>query len=234
LPFLALWGRKYLPISHPIATFFVNCAAGTLPAVSNVDPRFLGEESGTSGDDHPHADIRNGEVFLDQVYTAVTASPAWSSTLLVFNFDEWGGFFDHVPPPAAPIPPATLAAGDTDGRRGFRVPALIIAPWARRGAVAHKLFDHTSVLSMIEWRWGLPPLTIRDKTAHNLASALDFEHPLVTAPQFNVPPGPFGGACPVGAPGATSNAATSNAATSNSNEEWTAIQTLARQYGWPV
>jgi phospholipase C len=229
LPFLALWGRKYLPISRPITTFFANCAAGTLPAVSYVDPHFVGEDSGTSGDDHPHADIRNGEAFLNQVYTAVTASPAWNSTVLVFSFDEWGGFYDHVAPPAAPIPPATQAAGDMDGRRGFRVPALIIAPWARRGAVEHKLFDHTSVLSMIEWRWGLPSLTIRDKTAHNLASALDFEQPIVTAPQFNVPPGPFGGACPVGPLGATSKSATSN-----SDDEWTAIQTLARQYGWPV
>jgi phospholipase C len=188
-----------------------------------------------TGDNGFHADIRNGEVFLNQVYAAVTASPVWSSTMLVFNFDAWGGFFDHVPPPAAPIPPTTGAAGDTDGRRGFRVPALIIAPWARRGAVAHKLFDHTSVLSMVEWRWGLPWLTIRDKTAHNLASALDFEHPLVTAPQFNMPPGPFGGACPVGLLGATStSSATATSTTANANEEWNAIQTLARQYGWPV
>jgi phospholipase C len=224
VPFLALWGAKYLPISYPIATFFADCAAGTLPAVSYVDPRFIDENSGTSGDDHPHADIRNGEAFLNRMYTAVMQSPAWSSTVFIVNFDEWGGFFDHVPPSTAPIPPATQAAGDTDGRRGFRVPALIIAPWSRRGAVSSALFDHTSVLRLIEWRWGLPALTIRDATANNLASALDFRHPSATAPRFDVPVGPFGGACPLGSPGATST----------TDEEWTALQAVARQSGWPV
>ena len=64
-----------------------------------MDPRFLGEEQGTSGDDHPHADIRGGEAFLNQIYHAVTTSPAWTNTVLVINYDEWGGFFDHVAPP---------------------------------------------------------------------------------------------------------------------------------------
>src|SRR5438105_5167946 len=124
VPFLALWGVKYLPISRPVAAFLADCAAGTLPQVSFVDPRFLAEGSGTSGDDHPHADIRNGEAFLNQVYTAVTTSPTWAQTVLVINYDEWGGFFEHVPPPAAPIPPADQTAGNADGLRGFRVPAL--------------------------------------------------------------------------------------------------------------
>src|SRR5581483_6489305 len=99
VPFLALWGTKYLPISRPLAAFLADAQAGTLPAVAFVDPRFIEESSGTSGDDHPHADIRNGEAFLNLVYAAVTRGPAWDHTVLVINFDEWGGFFDHVPPP---------------------------------------------------------------------------------------------------------------------------------------
>ncbi|HET7078576.1 MAG TPA: alkaline phosphatase family protein, partial [Chloroflexia bacterium] len=99
LPVLALWGFRYLGISHSFANFIAACAAGTLPQVSFVDPSLFAGDQGN--DDHPHADIRNGEAFLDRVYRAVTSSPAWPNTLLIINFDEWGGFFDHVAPPAA-------------------------------------------------------------------------------------------------------------------------------------
>jgi phospholipase C len=182
LPFIALWGSKHLNISKPYATFLRDCKAGTLPAVSFVDPRFAGEGAGTSGDDHPLADIRVGERFLADVYEAVTASPAWSKTVLVINFDEWGGFFDHVPPGTAPdVNPANT-------RRGFRVPALVISPLARRGHVAHGVYEHTSVLKMIEWRWGLEPLTVRDAAARNLAEVLDFQSkPNLSAPRWTVP-----------------------------------------------
>ena len=194
LPILAFWGATYASISRPISEFFDDCAAGTLPHVSYVDPRFLGENEGLSADDHPHADIRNGEFFLNTIYEAVTSSPNWPNTVLVINYDEWGGFFDHVPPQVAPIPRSDAALG-SDGRRGFRVPALVISPWSQRGAVPHQLLDHTSVLKMIEWRWNLRPLTIRDASANNLAEVLDFENPSLTAPSFTVPSGPFGSLC---------------------------------------
>ncbi|HEX9039482.1 MAG TPA: alkaline phosphatase family protein, partial [Trebonia sp.] len=101
VPFLALYGTKYLPISRTWPQFLTDAAAGTLPAVSFLDPRFQDEDSGTSADDHPHADIRAGQYFLSQVYRAVTTSPQWPRTALVINYDEWGGFFDHVPPATA-------------------------------------------------------------------------------------------------------------------------------------
>jgi phospholipase C len=195
IPMVALWGFKYLPITRPISSFFDDCTNGTLPSVAYVDPKFFNETLGTSEDDHPHADIRNGQAFLSRVYNAVIASPNWSNTVLVINYDEWGGFFDHVPPTAAPIPPADLAAGNTDGLRGFRVPCVIVSPWAKRGAVAHQEFDHTSVLKMIEWRWNLAPLTVRDQTATNLAEALDFTQTNYTAASIVVPQGPFGEIC---------------------------------------
>ena len=185
-PFLGLWGAKYVPIARPYRAFLLACATGRLPHVSYVDPRFVEELTGTTSDDHPHADIRNGEAFLNEVYTAVTNGPAWPRTLLVINFDEWGGFFEHVPPETAAIPPASAAAGDTDGLRGFRVPCLLVSPLARRRFVAGTLFDHTSVLRFIEWRWDLEPLTIRDATANNLADALDFAAPRARAPQYAV------------------------------------------------
>jgi hypothetical protein len=116
-------------------------------------------------------------VFLNAIYRAVTTSPVWSRTVLVFNFDEWGGFFEHVPPPTAPIPPADKLAGNTDGLLGFRVPCLLVSPFAPRERVSHVVCDHTSILRMIEWRWNLPPLTVPDATANNLATALDFRAP---------------------------------------------------------
>ncbi len=183
VPFTALWGTKYLPISEPFPAFLAAAAAGQLPQVSFVDPRFLDEASGSSGDDHPKADIRAGEQFLNQVYEAVRTSPNWRNTVLVINYDEWGGFFDHVAPGSAPDVSSATAL------RGFRVPALVISPLARRGYVAHNTYDHTSVLKMIEWRWGLKALTPRDSAARNLAEVLDFNStPHLTAPRYLLPP----------------------------------------------
>jgi phospholipase C len=183
VPFTALWYDKYLDISAPFSEFLTDAASGQLPAVSFVDPRFEDESSGTSSDDHPHADIRAGETFLAQVYAAVTSSPEWASTALVITYDEWGGFFDHIAPSTAPDVSATTAL------RGFRVPTVVISPRARRGTVAHGTYDHTSVLRAIEWRWGLPALTPRDANARNLLEVLDFSSPAnLTAPAITVPP----------------------------------------------
>ena len=226
IPFTAFWGAKYLGITHPYVEFVAACEIGLLPQVSYVDPRFIDEISGTSNDDHPHADIRNGEAFLNQVYTAVTNSPAWPNTVLIITFDEWGGFFDHVAPPLGPIPPADAALG-SDGRLGFRVPALIVSPFAPRQFVARRAFDHTSVLKLIEWRWNLAPLTVRDATANNLAAILNFDQPNLSAPAFSVPPGPFGGAC-------TSGLAPVVPSSSGEQNEWSAVANLALQYGFPI
>ncbi|MEA2340555.1 MAG: phospholipase, partial [Solirubrobacteraceae bacterium] len=223
VPFLALWGTKYLPISRPSASFFADCAAGTLPNVSYLDPRFEDEDSGTSGDDHPHADIRNGEAFMASIYRAVTTSPNWPRTVLIFNFDEWGGFYDHVPPTAAPIPAADAAAGSKDGLRGFRVPCLMVSPLARRGRVSSRVYDHTSILRMIERRWGLAPLSVRDGTANDIGAELTAS-PNVRAPAYDVPPGPFGGPC--GAPALPG--------TVSPEAEWGALRSVARLAGWPV
>jgi phospholipase C len=198
-PVLGLWGAKYVPISALITDFFSDCSAGKLPAVSYVDPGLLGEGQGLSNDDHPHADIRNGEVFLNAIYQAVTSSPNWKNTILIITFDEWGGFFDHVAPTKAPIPSSDAALG-SDGLRGFRVPTLVISPWSPRGTVAHGLYDHTSILKLIEWRWSLRPLSVRDSSANNLAEILDFSHANLNAPAFPVPTGIFGGLCPSTSP----------------------------------
>jgi phospholipase C len=181
LPTLALWGSKYASVERPFNEFLRDCKNGKLPKVAFVDPVFTGTDEGTAGDDHPHADIRVGEWFLSRIYRAVTTSRNWARTVLIINFDEWGGFFDHVPPPLAQ---------DVDPRytlRGFRVPCLVISPYARRRYVAHGIYDHTSILKMIEWRWNLQPLSVRDAKANNIANVLDFKHRNLTAPRITAP-----------------------------------------------
>jgi phospholipase C len=176
-----LWGPKYSSIARPYAQFLVDCRRGRLPHVAFVDPLFGGASKGISGDDHPHGDIRAGEYFLAGTYKAITTSPAWPRTVLIVTFDEWGGFFDHVPPPVAPeVNPAYAL-------RGFRVPCLVISPFARRRNVAHGIYDHASILRMIEWRWKLRPLSVRDAHANNLAAVLDFRRRNLRAPRLTAP-----------------------------------------------
>ena len=170
---------------------------------------------------------------MNRIYAAVTQSPAWSRTILVINFDEWGGFFDHVPPSVAPIPPADQAAGNVDGRRGFRTPTLLISPFVRRARTSHVLYDHTSVLRMIEWRWGLTPLSVRDATANNLANELDFKlvdpaAPPPPPPVYSVP-NVTGAPCPVRPTDIVAPAAPRPSA---ARAPWGELREIARRHGW--
>jgi phospholipase C len=232
VPFLALWGGKYTSISKSVTQFYSDCAAGTLPNVSFVDPQFIGESAGTSNDDHPHADIRKGEAFMAGIYKAVTTSPNFGRTALLFNYDEWGGFFEHVPPPTAPIPASDAAAGNQDGRLGFRVPCLLVSPNAKRGHVSHRRYDHTSILKMIEQRWGLPSLSVRDRSANDLGAEL-LPHARPRVPAIDVPQGPFAGACPPPPPAPTPVVGTARAARPE-RPEWAPVLEVARAEGWRV
>ena len=198
LPFLGLWGLKYQGISRPYAQFLADAAVGSLPAVSFVDPRFTVTDDGTGNDDHPHADVRAGDAFLADTFLAVAKGPAWPNTIFIVTYDEWGGFFDHVAPPRATAPNA-VDPDVVDGKAllGLRVPAVVASPFSRGDAdspsVNHLVFDHTSILKLIEWRWGLSPLTDRDASCdiENLALVLDFENfdaELPDLPQPVAPP----------------------------------------------
>jgi phospholipase C len=198
VPFLALWGTKYLSISHPYSQFLADCAAGTLPAVTFVDPAFT-LALNLGNDDHPLSDVRNGDAYLAQTFQAVTQSPQWPSTALIINFDEWGGFFDHVPPPRATAPnDVDPDLVDGEALLGIRVPCIAVSPWSlgnpNNPTVNHTVFDHTSVLKLIESVWGVPPLTARDAgdTVGDLLDVFNFSVfnpavPSLPTPSYTVP-----------------------------------------------
>ncbi len=230
VPFLALWGSKYLGIAAPIAEFVRDAAAGTLPAVSFVDPQFTILDNGTGDDDHPHADIRRGDAFLALVFEALSRGPGWPGTVAIVNFDEWGGFFEHVAPPRAAAP--NLVDPDIVGGRtllGFRVPVVVASPFSRGSSlfprVSHVRFDHTSVLKLIEWRWWLQPLTARDASADvaNLAYALQFNEPDIDVPPLLLPAAPPPVACSATAPAATARSSV-----------WLRLAESRRVDGWPL
>jgi phospholipase C len=193
VPFLALWGLKYVGISSLYAQFAADVASGELPSVSFVDPWFTILDDGLGNDDHPHADLRKGEIFLREIVTTLAASPLWSKTVLVINRDEWGGFFDHVVPPRV-VAPNNVDTDLVDGKAllGCRVPTLIVSPFARgnpaKPRINSLLYDHTSVLKLIEWRWSLDPLTARDASDEiaNLACALNFQSQDPSMPELPV------------------------------------------------
>jgi len=188
VPFLALWGLKYLNICEKFPVFLSDCANDTLPAVSFVDPS-LTLVVNTANDDHPFSDMRNGEAFLSQVYQAVSTSPAWDSTVVIFTRDEWGGFFEHVAPPRA-VAPNDVDTDLVNGKAllGMRVPAVIVSPWtvgdALSPTVTSEVFDHTSVLKLIESVFGVPPLAARETSTDvgNLLDAINFTSPVKPAP----------------------------------------------------
>jgi phospholipase C len=202
VPFLALWGTKYLGMAALFADFLADAASGNLPAVSFLDPRFTILDDGLGNDDHPHADLRAGEAFLGQVYRAVTSGPGWNKTLLIVNRDEWGGFYDTVVPPRVIAPnDVDTDLVDGDALLGCRVPVVLVSPFTRgktaTPSIHSLLYDHTSVLKLIEWRYNLPPLTSRDASddVANLALALNFATPDFTVPSLPVISRPIPNPC---------------------------------------
>jgi phospholipase C len=149
--------------------FLVDLAAGRLPAVSWLVPDV--EDS-----DHPAAgSICRGENWTVQIVNAIQRSPAWRHTLVVITWDDFGGFYDHVPPPHVDL-------------YGFgpRVPALVISPWARPGRIEHRTLEFASVLKTIEELWQVQPLTDRDRAASDLLGMLDFDQE--PTPRLLLPP----------------------------------------------
>ena len=135
--------------------FYRDAQAGSLPAVAYIAPGGLSE--------HPPGKLAAGQTLVRSIVNELMRSPEWSSTAFVLTYDSWGGWYDHVRPPTV------------DGYGyGFRVPTIIVSPYAKRGSIDHDTLDFTSILRFIEDNWGLAPLASRDAQAHSIASAFDF------------------------------------------------------------
>jgi phospholipase C len=213
----------------PISKFFHDCQASTLPAVSFVDPRvgvlssiglplgsmpgvvkdhaqvmganFIGSSDPAETQEDPQ-DMYWGELWAYGVVQAVLSSPVWPRTLLIYIYDEHGGYYDHVAPPEAIVPDdilPSLQQGDPAGGYdlyGPRVPAVVVSPYAKPGGVTSVEHDHTSVLATIEAKWNLPALTHRDANAATVMDFLSVDDPPLlqrdplVAPQLNTPSGP--------------------------------------------
>jgi phospholipase C len=205
-----------IPQNHPqnlasVAQFYTDCAIGNLPAVSWVDPDIgvasvvsdatfgnvpapfgppLRDQVGAQNQSEENpADISLGENFVSGVVNAVLSSPLWPRILLLWVYDEHGGYYDHVPPPAA-IPPDDIPPrlGPDDPKGGYdiygpRVPAVVVSGHARKKFVTSVVHDHTSILATIQHKWNLPTMTHRDA---NATTMMDFLDP--GAPTFPEPP----------------------------------------------
>jgi phospholipase C len=199
---------RYMRHIRSTNQFFADAGNGTLPGFSVVDPDF-----DAYSEENPQ-DIRHGESFAAEVISRVLHGKGWPHTLLIWVHDEHGGYHDHVPPPPAvppddvegrslvgsqtrlhallrPLLPRLVEADEnlTKGPRGydrygFRVPAVIVSPYARPDFVCTEILDHTSVLKLVEQKWNLPPLTARDAAATSPLGALDLTGP----PAFLTPP----------------------------------------------
>jgi phospholipase C len=170
-PIPAYFDRKD-PLGH--RSFLERAAAGDLPAVSWIDPNFIDLSFGPAGsnDDHPPSDLHAGQKLVLDLVDAVMQGPAWAKTMVILTYDEHGGFYDHVPPPAA--------ADDFPALRqlGPRVPAFVISPWVGKASVSKTVYDHTSIIKTILARFcrkadgTVPDMGARVRAAQHLGGLL--------------------------------------------------------------
>ncbi len=167
---------------HKMDDFYPDVAAGRLPAFTFIDPNY-----NTTSQENPQ-DIQVGERFIADVVNALMNAPTWRHTALFITYDEHGGYYDHVPPPRALKPdntPPKLGPGDFKAgynRYGFRVPMIVVSPWARKGYVSRVVQDHTSMDAFIQRKWNLPAMTLRDANADAMTDYFDFSRPAFATP----------------------------------------------------
>ena len=189
LPVPALYGARGLEWVRPIADFYAQAAAGTLPSICFVDPPFRdgGGGDGVSADEHPLADIRLGQAFMSDVVHAFTESPQYRRGAMFVNYDEWGGFFEHVRPRRVPDDRASRDLAEDFGLTGFRIPGVAVSPFARGGNVSHAFTTHESILKLISYRFGFGFLNKRHRYATNIGRTFDFDKPDLEPPALPDP-----------------------------------------------
>jgi len=180
------------------ADFVADAMAGNLPAYSFIEPRYFSSSplQLIPNDEHPPHNVHYGEQLIATVYNALRSGPNWHQTLFILTYDEHGGCFDHVPPPAAAAPGGPAPDGFAFDRYGVRVPAVIVSPYIPVGSVVRPPdgspypFDHTSIISTLRAIFDLDgPLTGRDAVAPDLLGALSLDGPTNDGPSQIVAPG---------------------------------------------
>lgn len=144
------------------------------------DCLFGKKDFGRGNSMHPNGNVLNGELLVKEVYEAIRNSPVWGKSALIITFDEHGGFYDHVPPPAAVSPgdKATAACKHFDFKRlGVRVPTIVISPLIPKNVVDHTLYDHTSLIKTVTERFRLAPLTKRSEAANSFSRLFTLPEP---------------------------------------------------------
>lgn len=171
---------------RPISEFYQDMKEKTLPSVVFMDTPFL------EGSEHPPFNFQMSQSRVaKRINTIMRDSHYWKKSAIFLTYDEGGGFYDHVSPPPACIPdervpevrPEAQTIAQFD-RLGFRVPFVVISPYAKKHYVSHEVYDHTSVLKFIESRYNLPALSRRDANANDLSDFFDFEQTDLTPPRM--------------------------------------------------
>ena len=156
--------------------FFDELEAGDVADVTYLDPTWDFSAGVEATDEHPHANIQQGQAWVREIMTRIMASPIWRDSAIILTYDEWGGFYDHVPPPEACVPDAFSpdGGGGQFDRLGFRVPLVVVSPWSRAGYVSDRTTDLTSIVRLLEARYLLPAMSARDANAWPLLDMFDF------------------------------------------------------------
>jgi phospholipase C len=207
------WGQtipsQYAQNIAPLSQYFTDLQNGTLPQVAQIE---VASDAGF--DEHPSdldttpTYIQPGAAYVSSLIQGLMASTSWKDSAFILTYDEFGGLYDHVSPQPAVSPdgikPADLLPGDpctvTTGPTcdfvytGYRVPLIVVSPYAKKNYVSHNVADTTAILKLIETRFGVPPLTKRDGAQIDMTEFFDFNNPA-----WMTPPSPpaqnTGGAC---------------------------------------
>jgi phospholipase C len=230
LPFSAVWGPRGVPWTRRIEQYYADCAAGTLPNITFVDPPFRDGSGGDgiSADEHPLGDVRLGQAFMSDVVHAFLESPHWRHGALFVVYDEWGGFWDHVRPPDVPDDRASSNIDQDFGLMGYRIPSVALSPYVPRGNVSHLQCGFESIIKTITDRFHLGDLVTRDARANNIGSSFDFNNPNFDVPDLPDPVAIASKPCSLGGGDITSQSAQAH------ESDLGALEDLAERYGFPV
>ena len=200
-------GPKTFPISDLFSRLAGTCGGGSCdPDQALPEVIFIESASGSSAqDEHPDNNIQTGAAYVQSIISALMNSDAWSDSVFILTYDEGGGLYDHVPPISVPLPDSnapgncpdpnngsygyclTGKLGGTFDLSGFRVPLMVISPYAKPNYVSHTPRDYTAILAFIEKTFNVKSLTARDAywqdQSRDMSEFFDFSTPaLLNAP----------------------------------------------------